>query len=568
MQPAHSREAAKDVVAATRSRPSAAAVSVSPLAGLQRLAGNAAVSSMLQRLAGPEEDIQTSPVLDVVGRGGGQPLAPQVRTDMESRLGSDFSNVRVHTDSKAAASAEAVSAQAYTVGNEIVFGSGSYAPESPSGMHTIAHELTHVQQQERGPVSGTDTGTGISISSPTDPFEVEAEGRADTALSMRRSREGEDSLSELSNRAARDVALERAVLGPPTQPPVAALPVSAKDPLAGPTTQRSPGSDSADSQEPMPAPSRAVGDLGPEEQAFMNRTNEANGTVETAAGKFEQWLDSVTIPYATAWKAHTIALKSADQAAKDANTIVLGAVLALLPGGAGGAIGSAMQKLEAGAAIVDGVKDLAKFGLRSGGTVMANDAAMASETQRGTPSDENAPREDSPKPSIGPSPSSNDSGAPQVGADFKRMPTDPMIWQLSCRERVLEEILNPARQFILDWQHKTNSHDPEFDCSFDPVAAIQEQLRLDGVSLLSLSVPSDDLAQAYEQGFLKDWLLSEYAHVMTSHSALSDDKINDQLSAYATRIGYAGFQKDAQAAYSAALEANREQVLENHSLNW
>lgn len=124
---------------------------------------------------------EASPVLDVVGKGGGQPLAPEVRADMEGRLGADFSDVRIHTDAKAAQSAAAVSAQAYTVGSEVVFGHGSFGPESPEGQHTLAHELAHVLQQRKGPVSGTDIGGGVAVSDPSDSFEQEAEAKASRA---------------------------------------------------------------------------------------------------------------------------------------------------------------------------------------------------------------------------------------------------------------------------------------------------------------------------------------------------------------------------------------------------
>ena len=120
----------------------------------------------------------TSPILEVVGRGGGQPLDPAVRADMEARLGSDFSDVRVHTGDKAARSAAAVSAAAYTMGSEVVFGQGSFDPASPAGRQRLAHELVHVQQQRQGPVSGTDSGGGVAISDPADSFEREAEATA------------------------------------------------------------------------------------------------------------------------------------------------------------------------------------------------------------------------------------------------------------------------------------------------------------------------------------------------------------------------------------------------------
>ena len=70
-----------------------------------------------------------------------------IRAFMEPRFGHDFSQVRVYTDTPAAKSAKAVNAQAYTLGNQIVFGQQKYTPESWEGLHLLAHELTHVVQQ-------------------------------------------------------------------------------------------------------------------------------------------------------------------------------------------------------------------------------------------------------------------------------------------------------------------------------------------------------------------------------------------------------------------------------------
>ncbi len=75
----------------------------------------------------------------------------------------------------AAKSAAAISATAYTVGNEVVFGRSYFEPTSHEGRHRLAHELVHVQQQRQGPVSGTDNGGGVTISDPADSFEREAE---------------------------------------------------------------------------------------------------------------------------------------------------------------------------------------------------------------------------------------------------------------------------------------------------------------------------------------------------------------------------------------------------------
>lgn len=80
----------------------------------------------------------------------GQPLDADTRTFMEPRFGHDFSEVRVHDDAAAAASASAVRATAYTLGSHIVFGAGQYAPRSPEGRRLLAHELAHVVQQPGG----------------------------------------------------------------------------------------------------------------------------------------------------------------------------------------------------------------------------------------------------------------------------------------------------------------------------------------------------------------------------------------------------------------------------------
>ena len=143
---------------------------------LQKTAGNASVSAAL-------EEQEPSLVKDVVGSGGGSPLDRDTRGFMESRLGADFSDVRVHTDGKATESARSVQAYAYTVGTDVVFQSDKFAPDSDSGQRMLAHELTHVVQQRSGPVAGTPAPGGIQISSPSDSFEQAAESSADHVMS-------------------------------------------------------------------------------------------------------------------------------------------------------------------------------------------------------------------------------------------------------------------------------------------------------------------------------------------------------------------------------------------------
>ncbi|MGC4947937.1 DUF4157 domain-containing protein [Streptomyces sp. DT224] len=169
---------------------------------LQATAGNAAIVQMLReaghpwvqprperhqhgpgcghqaaRQAGTTETapVQRSTVHEVL-RTPGRAMDDATRTDMEARLGADFSDVRIHDGSAAAASAAEVGARAYTSGNHVVIGAGG------TDRHTLAHELTHVIQQRQGPVAGTDNGSGLRVSDPADRFEREAEANAKRAL--------------------------------------------------------------------------------------------------------------------------------------------------------------------------------------------------------------------------------------------------------------------------------------------------------------------------------------------------------------------------------------------------
>lgn len=96
----------------------------------------------------------------------GDPLDSSTRIEMERHFGHDFSGVRIHTDAQAARSADAVDARAYTMGPNIVFSRGQYAPSTQEGLKLVAHELTHVVQQ-----SGHGSGT-------TDHSSAEAEAES------------------------------------------------------------------------------------------------------------------------------------------------------------------------------------------------------------------------------------------------------------------------------------------------------------------------------------------------------------------------------------------------------
>jgi hypothetical protein len=108
-------------------------------------------SVLLQRQISEQDNRTTAPSpLDDVLRSPGAPLDAATRGYFEPRFDADFSQVRVHTDARAAASARSVRALAYTVADDVVFGTGQYAPNSAAGRKLLAHELGHVAQQRLG----------------------------------------------------------------------------------------------------------------------------------------------------------------------------------------------------------------------------------------------------------------------------------------------------------------------------------------------------------------------------------------------------------------------------------
>ncbi|MGW4114413.1 eCIS core domain-containing protein [Actinosynnema sp. NPDC004786] len=126
------------------------------LVELQRSAGNAATSRLVD---------------DVLG-GRGESLPSDVRRVAEAGYGEDFSGVRVHRDAAATRSAEEFDARAYTSGEHVVM------PPGNDDLHTWLHELDHVRQQRRGAVEGTDRGDGVRVSDPSDRHERQADANA------------------------------------------------------------------------------------------------------------------------------------------------------------------------------------------------------------------------------------------------------------------------------------------------------------------------------------------------------------------------------------------------------
>jgi outer membrane protein OmpA-like peptidoglycan-associated protein len=184
----------------------------------------------LSRAALPSEPMRrarraggVSPVVHEALRSPGQSLNPQRRALMEPRFGHDFGHVRVHTDARAAESARAVNALAYTVGRDVVFGAGRYAPEMAEGRKLLAHELAHViQQKAAAGGAARPTATSPETRDPFDPSEREADAIAD-----RITRGGSAPRVE----AAASNVLQR--FGDPTKVPAGlGCPVAASSPVA------------------------------------------------------------------------------------------------------------------------------------------------------------------------------------------------------------------------------------------------------------------------------------------------------------------------------------------------
>lgn len=104
----------------------------------------------------------------------GQHLDGETQTFMEPRFGYSFGHVRIHTDERAAQSAQEVNARAYTVGNDVVFGKEEYAPETREGRGLLAHELTHIVQQ----AGHIDASRTLAVGEPESPGEREAQASA------------------------------------------------------------------------------------------------------------------------------------------------------------------------------------------------------------------------------------------------------------------------------------------------------------------------------------------------------------------------------------------------------
>ena len=118
-----------------------------------KLAPTAAPPQISRQCAACEQEAASTDrapgIVDKVLETTGRPLDARTRAFFEPRFGHDFSRVRVHSGPEAEQSARAINARAYAMGHDIVFGAGSYAPETDPGRRLLAHELAHVAPAER-----------------------------------------------------------------------------------------------------------------------------------------------------------------------------------------------------------------------------------------------------------------------------------------------------------------------------------------------------------------------------------------------------------------------------------
>jgi len=185
------------------SHPANAAPLAELLTQLQQTRGNIHVQRVVAEMSEARSPAESQQ------RGDTQSLDSGARAEMESAFGENFGDVRIHTDSQTEKAADEIGARAFTRGRDVYFGRGEYKPSTRAGKELLAHELTHVVQQQ----GNTARDQGQSIGAAGDPFELEADRAA--ALIVRGER------VHLPQQSAAAPAYQREGIGqqPPKQPP-------------------------------------------------------------------------------------------------------------------------------------------------------------------------------------------------------------------------------------------------------------------------------------------------------------------------------------------------------------
>jgi hypothetical protein len=517
----HTAQVSNQAVARTLSTEGARPEAVIGLTG----AGNRAVARVVDPAGGGGE--LTPQTVDQIQarRGSGAPLPDSLRSPMEQHLGTDLGAARVHTDDSADTLAGSLGAEAFTVGDDMFFSAGSYAPQTAAGRELIAHEAVHVAQQP-GRV-----GYSGSLSDPADAAEVEARA---LAPAVARSVEGSPSTGAVTTAAGQAVHLARRAGSQPTMtgllldwsvvrerkggkrtleldptwmmlqrgdrlelrmyfegdaqslgPPTASLNGLGQFELTD-GYWRDPGTyqitlDAAEVgtakgevvlQLPTHQPCRLAfsADVEMDVQQFINLTSEANTKVDNAYKAVKKWFLGICIAYGTAYKRHTDALTDQAETNKLLQDLILGAALAFVAGGVGGLVATSMQRAKAGAFIVDGLNELSQFIVGSGGQAAVQQAK------------------------------------PVDASGLKAFPTDPLQWQNELEMRIEAESLHVGLQ-LEEWQHAANEDDPGFMLNFDPRVAVDRALRISGQDPASLpDVDHAETADVFEKGMWATWL--------------------------------------------------------------
>jgi hypothetical protein len=176
---------------------------------LQQTVGNQAVQRMVNR-----SRTAVNPAGDLAQRihaasSSGNALDSATRHRLQEGFNADLSSVRIHTDDESDRLSESVEAIAFTTGSHIFFRRGAYQPDTALGLRLIAHEAAHAIQQSSGPVDGTPTAGGVSISDPSDSFEQAAEHAADQVMSGAHGRSKSMPMEPPSASSMQQVAVQR-----------------------------------------------------------------------------------------------------------------------------------------------------------------------------------------------------------------------------------------------------------------------------------------------------------------------------------------------------------------------
>ncbi|MCE9580059.1 MAG: hypothetical protein K8W52_43490 [Deltaproteobacteria bacterium] len=247
----------------------------------------------------------------------------------------------------------------------------------------------------------------------------------------------------------------------------------------------------------------AVQILALDRREWLDRSIAATTHVLAGYLKASAFMQAIAQAYGHAWQGHAGALRAADaamqarehalMAAREADlNMLLGALFALIPGGMGGMVGGALKSAKSSDFLVDGVKDLFKWGLR---TASAAGVALV----HGTPH------------------------ASDVHGSFTPMPENPTDWEAQMSIRVTAEQATVAST-LASWQDRVNRNDPTFALDFDPVTEVSK-LKLEGVLLESLVAPDvAATAKAIEIGMWRDWLeRNSWATATTIRDSDGDD---------------------------------------------